>query len=58
MMAYMFTTHETTGFLHNSVKLHVGREICTPLDMMYEMPSSIRPVSQNEWVWMVVTRET
>ena len=53
-MAYRFTTHETTGFIHNSVML--GREVCTPLDMMYEVPSSIRPVSQNEWVWLLQER--
>ena len=55
MMAYRFTTHQTTGFLHNLLML--GREISTPLDMMYEVPSSIKPVSQNEWVWQLTAHK-
>ena len=54
MMAYRSTTHETTGFSPNSLML--GREVCTPLDVMYEVPSSIRPVPQNEWVWQLQER--
>ena len=54
MMAYRSTTHETTGFSPNSLML--GREVCTPLDVMYKVPSSIRPVPQNEWVWQLQER--
>jgi hypothetical protein len=36
MMAYRSTKHETTGCTPNSLML--GREVATPLDVMYEMP--------------------
>ena len=48
IMAYRSTTHKTTGFSPNSLML--GREVCTPLDVMYEVPSSNKPVQENEWV--------
>ena len=49
MMAYRSTDHETTGVSPNRMML--GREISTPLDLIYEMPSVIKPVPANQWVW-------
>jgi hypothetical protein len=54
MMAYRSTIHETTGFSPNSLML--GREVCTPLDIMYDVPSAIKPMPQNEWVWQLRER--
>ena len=28
-----------------------GREVSTPLDLMYELPELIKPVPNNHWVW-------
>ena len=39
MMAYRSSQHETTGFTPNMLML--GREVTTPLDIMYEMPSML-----------------
>ena len=54
MMAYRSTIHETTGFSPNSLML--GREVCTPLDIMYDVPSAIKPMPRNEWVWQLQER--
>ena len=48
MMAYRSTIHETTGFSPNALML--GREVCTPLDILYEVPSSIKPTPQDKCV--------
>ena len=48
-MAYRSAEHETTGFSPNYLML--GREVSTPLDIMYEMPSSIRSIPENQWAW-------
>ena len=48
-MAYRSAEHETTGFSPNYLML--GREVSTPLDIMYEMPSSIRGIQENQWAW-------
>ena len=53
-MAYRSITHETTGFSPNSLML--GIEVCLPLNVIYEVPSSIKPVQQNEWVWQLQER--
>ncbi|MCG8033048.1 MAG: DDE-type integrase/transposase/recombinase, partial [Candidatus Thiodiazotropha taylori] len=49
MMAYRSTDHETTSMSPNMLML--GREVSTPLDLMYEMPSLIKPIPNNQWVW-------
>ncbi|MCG8033694.1 MAG: DDE-type integrase/transposase/recombinase, partial [Candidatus Thiodiazotropha taylori] len=49
MMAYRSSTHETTGMSPNI--LMFGREVSTPLDLMFEMPPSIKPIPNNQWVW-------
>ena len=48
-MAYRSAELETTGFSPNYLML--GREVSTPLDIMYEMPSSIRSIPENQWAW-------
>lgn len=54
MMAYRFTIHETTGFSLNALML--GREVCTPLDILYEVPSSIKSIPQDKRVWELQER--
>ena len=51
MMAYRSAEHETTGMSPNM--LMFGRETNTPLDIMYAMPSSIKPVPTKQWVWEI-----
>ena len=31
--------------------LMFGREVSTPLDLMYELPELIKPIPNNQWVW-------
>ena len=54
MMAYRSSNHETTGYTPNALML--GRDVCTPLDIMFEMPSQIKSVSQNQWCWVLQER--
>ena len=49
MMAYQRAEHETTGMSPNM--LMFGQEVSTPLDLMFEMPSMIKPIPKNQWVW-------
>ena len=49
MMAYRAAVHETTGTTNS--KMILGREVATPLDIVYEMPSSLKRIPQNRWVW-------
>lgn len=49
MMAYRAAEHETTGVSPNVMML--GRETTTPLEILYEMPSRIKSVTVNQWVW-------
>ena len=49
MMAYRSSEHETTGMSPNILML--GREVSTPLDLMFELPQLIRPIPNNQWVW-------
>ena len=49
MMAYRSAENETTGLTPNMLML--GREATTPLDIVCEMPSSIKPIPVNHWVW-------
>ena len=54
MMAYRSSIHETTGFTPNSLML--GREVSTPLDILYEMPSPMQAIPQSRWVWVLQER--
>ncbi|XP_078319793.1 uncharacterized protein LOC144621076 [Crassostrea virginica] len=49
MMAYRAAVHETTGTTPH--KMMLGLENATPLDIVYEMPSSLKRIPQNRWVW-------
>ncbi|XP_062579619.1 uncharacterized protein LOC134241607 [Saccostrea cucullata] len=49
MMAYRASVHETTGFTPNFMIL--GREVSTPLDIMYDMPNSVKYIPTNQWAW-------
>ncbi|CAC5409896.1 unnamed protein product [Mytilus coruscus] len=49
MMAYRASEHETTGQTQNSLML--GRELPTPLYIMYEMPPSIKVIPSHKWAW-------
>ena len=51
LMAYRSTEHETTGLTPNMCML--GRETTSPLDIMYEMPTAIKNIPQNMWVWQL-----
>ena len=46
MMAYRSAEHETTGMSPNM--LMFGREVSTLLDLMFEMPSTIKPIPNNQ----------
>ena len=48
-MAYRSTDHETTGMSPNM--LMFGREVSTPLDLMFELPNLSKPIPNNQWVW-------
>jgi hypothetical protein len=39
MMAYLSAEHETTGCTPNALML--GREVATPLNIMYQMPNDL-----------------
>lgn len=58
MMAYRASQHESTGYSPNMLML--GREVATPLatplDIMYDMPSSWKEVHRSEWVWIMQDR--
>ena len=49
LMAYRSVQHETTGCTPNYLML--GREVATPLDIVYEMPVAIKAIPQNQWAW-------
>lgn len=51
MMAYRTSLHETTGFTPNQLTL--GREVSTPLDIMYEMPRSVKYIPRHKWSWQL-----
>lgn len=54
MMAYRASQHESTGFTPNMLML--GRESTTPLDIVYDMPSSWKQVPKHDWVWVLLDR--
>ncbi|CAC5419668.1 unnamed protein product [Mytilus coruscus] len=49
MMAYGASEHETTGQTPNSLML--SRELSTPLNIMYEMPPSVKDIPAHKWAW-------
>lgn len=49
MMAYRGSEHETTGMSPNILML--GREVSTPLDLIFEMLSNITLLPDHECVW-------
>ena len=49
MMAYRAAEHETTGMSPN--RLMLGRETTTPLEIMYDMPPSVKSIPENQYVW-------
>ena len=49
MMAYRASENNTTGMSPNMLML--GRDSTTPLDILYAMPSSIKPLPSKQWVW-------
>ncbi|XP_078334040.1 uncharacterized protein LOC144625731 [Crassostrea virginica] len=49
MMGYRSVEHETTGSTPNALML--GREVATPIDIMYQKPSGLVHVPQNRWAW-------
>lgn len=51
MMAYRTSLHETTGFTPNQLML--GTEVSTPLDIMYEMPRSVKYIPRHKWAWQL-----
>ena len=46
-MAYRASEHETTGLSPN--RLMLGRETTTPLEIIYDMPPSIKAIPVNQW---------
>ena len=46
MMAYRSAEHETTGMSPNM--LMFGREVSTPLDLMFELPQIVKPMPSNQ----------
>jgi transposase InsO family protein len=54
MMAYRSVDHETTSCSPNLMML--GREVGTPLDLMYEMPSNIKRIPATQWAWELQDR--
>ncbi|CAC5414322.1 unnamed protein product [Mytilus coruscus] len=53
-MAYRAAEHETTGTTQKLLML--GRETTMPLDLMYCMPTSVKPVPTNLWIWELKER--
>ena len=49
MMAYRSAEHETTGVTPNMSMF--GREVRTPLDLVFEIPSTMKAIPTSEWVW-------
>ncbi|CAG2212110.1 unnamed protein product [Mytilus edulis] len=54
MMAYRASEHDTTGQTPN--RLMFGRDSTTPLDILYEMPPSIKGIPQYKWAWELKER--
>ena len=54
MMAFRSVEHETTECTPNY--LMRGREVGTPIDLVYEMPTSIKKIPTNQWAWELKER--
>ena len=54
LMAYQSSEHETTAMSPNFLML--GREVSTTLDLMFEIPSSVKVIPNNQWVWILQER--
>ncbi|KAK3083081.1 hypothetical protein FSP39_013432 [Pinctada imbricata] len=54
IMAYRSVEHESTGCSPNYLML--GREVATPLDIAYEMPTSLKKTPSNQWAWELKER--
>ena len=54
MMAYISAEHETTGCTPN--RLMLGREVTTPLDLIYEPPIASKSVPRNSRAWELQDR--
>ncbi|XP_062592958.1 uncharacterized protein K02A2.6-like [Saccostrea cucullata] len=54
MVAYRAAQHESTGYTPNMLML--GRETATPLDIIYDMPTSWKQVPSHKWVWILTDR--
>lgn len=54
MMAYRSSEHGTTGATPNMLML--GRETSTPLEIIYNMPQSMKTLPPNQWVWELQER--
>ena len=48
MLAYRSSVNETTDMTPNMM---FGREVTTPYDLHYEMPSQIKETPNKKWVW-------
>ncbi|CAG2204810.1 unnamed protein product [Mytilus edulis] len=46
--------HETTGCTPNRMML--GREVATPVDLMYDVPDYLKKIPQNRWAWELQER--
>ncbi|CAC5410712.1 unnamed protein product [Mytilus coruscus] len=53
-MAYRTAVHETTGSTPN--RMMMGREVATPVDIMYELPREVKSIPANKWVWELQER--
>lgn len=51
IMAYRTSLHETTGFTPNQQM--PGREVSTPLGIMYEMSRSVKYIPRHKWAWQL-----
>ena len=49
MMAYRSAVLETTGCTPNKIML--GRETCTPLDIIHDIPRNIKQIPAAQWAW-------
>ena len=54
MMAFRSVEHETTECTPNY--LMRGREVGTQIDLVYEMPTSIKKIPANQWAWELKER--
>ncbi|CAG2249596.1 unnamed protein product [Mytilus edulis] len=54
MMAYRTAVHETTGSTPN--RMMMGREVATPVDIMYKLRRGVKSIPANKW--MANTKKT